>query len=164
MPSDDASGHLYERIAAWLRDQIRTGVLTPGERLPTRDDLAAKFATSETTVRHALSVLEAEGLITRGRGVAPAVQDPSSSQVADDEVADDEFTRVRRDPNPVRRAKRATALIETYRRRMVDLAFTRKEAIEQAHEDGMTYTEIAAALGLTKGRITQIRSQSTPRP
>jgi DNA-directed RNA polymerase specialized sigma24 family protein len=47
---------------------------------------------------------------------------------------------------------------------MVKLAQARQEAIEQAHDGGMTYTEIAEALGVTKGRITQIRSQSTPRP
>jgi hypothetical protein len=34
----------------------------------------------------------------------------------------------------------------------------RHAAIEEAHDTGMSYTEIAAALGLSKGRITQIRT------
>ncbi|WIY00076.1 hypothetical protein QRX60_39420 [Amycolatopsis mongoliensis] len=76
---------------------------------------------------------------------------------------EDEFERVHHDPDPIRRAKRSTALIETYMGRVAELSRLRKEAIEQAHDDGgMSYTEIAAALGITKGRITQIRSQSTP--
>jgi DNA-binding GntR family transcriptional regulator len=161
--SSEASEHLYERIAAWLRKQILTGSLAPGERLPTRDDLGARFSTSETTVRQALGLLEAEGLITRGRGAAPTVRPRTSSRPGEDEEPED-FTRACQDPNPIRRAQRATALIETYRRRMVELARVRREAIEQAHDGQMTYTEIAEALGVTKGRITQIRSQSTPRP
>lgn len=76
----------------------------------------------------------------------------------------DEFDRVRQDPDPVRRAKRSTALIETYRDRMAELSRLRKEAIEQAHDAGMSYTEIAASLGISKGRITQIRSQPPESP
>lgn len=76
----------------------------------------------------------------------------------------DEFDRVRRDHDPIRRAKRSTALIETYRDRMAELSRLRKDAIEQAHDAGMTYTEIAASLGISKGRITQIRSQPPESP
>ena len=76
----------------------------------------------------------------------------------------DEFDHVRQDTDPIRRTKRSTTLIETYRERMAELARLRKEAIEQAHEAGMSYTEIAAALGLSKGRITQIRSQPSESP
>ncbi|MFG1646976.1 sigma factor-like helix-turn-helix DNA-binding protein [Amycolatopsis sp. NPDC049252] len=75
---------------------------------------------------------------------------------------DDEFERVRQDPDPIRRAKRSTAMIEVYMGRMAELSHLRKDAIEQAHDTGMSYTEIAAALGITKGRVTQIRSQPPP--
>ncbi|MFI6030437.1 hypothetical protein [Amycolatopsis magusensis] len=76
----------------------------------------------------------------------------------------DDFDSVRRDPNPVRRGQRATELLTVYQQRATELARLRKAAIEEAHrEHGMSYTEIAAALGITKGRITQIRS-SAPGP
>lgn len=71
----------------------------------------------------------------------------------------EDFDAVRRDPDPIRRGKRATALLTTYQQRATELARLRKAAIEEAHRElGMSYTEIAGALGITKGRITQIRS------
>lgn len=71
----------------------------------------------------------------------------------------DDFDDVRRDPDPIRRGKRATALMSIYQQRATELARLRREAIEEAHQaGGLTYTEIATALGITKGRITQIRS------
>lgn len=75
-----------------------------------------------------------------------------------------EFESVRRDPDPVRRGQRASSLLAHYQQRATELARLRKAAIEEAHRDrGMSYTEIAAALGITKGRITQIRSTAPRR-
>ncbi|AEA27656.1 hypothetical protein Psed_5526 [Pseudonocardia dioxanivorans CB1190] len=76
----------------------------------------------------------------------------------------DDFDDVRRDPDPIRRGKRATALMSIYQQRATELARLRREAIEEAHQTaGLTYTEIATALGITKGRITQIRSGAPSR-
>lgn len=75
----------------------------------------------------------------------------------------DEFEKVRNDPDPIRRGQRATDLITTYQQRATELARLRKEAIEEAHRNGLSYTEIAAKLGVTKGRISQIRS-TAPKP
>ena len=51
-----------------------------------------------------------------------------------------------------------------YQQRAAELARLRREAIEEAHRgQGLTYTEIAAALGITKGRVTQIRAGAPPR-
>jgi hypothetical protein len=69
----------------------------------------------------------------------------------------DDFTAVRRDPDPLRRGRRATELLTIYQQRATELARLRREAIEQAHGQGISYTDIASALGITKGRITQIR-------
>ncbi|MHA6631846.1 sigma factor-like helix-turn-helix DNA-binding protein [Pseudonocardia sichuanensis] len=72
---------------------------------------------------------------------------------------EDDFDAVRSEPDPVRRGQRATELMTVYQQRATELARLRREAIEQAHHDhDMTYTEIAAALGITKGRVTQIRT------
>ncbi|MEQ3550915.1 sigma factor-like helix-turn-helix DNA-binding protein [Pseudonocardia nematodicida] len=76
----------------------------------------------------------------------------------------DDFDAVRADPDPISRGRRATALMSLYQQRATELARLRREAIEQAHaEQEMTYSEIANALGITKGRITQIRSGAPAR-
>src|SRR5213082_1665578 len=74
----------------------------------------------------------------------------------------DDFDSVRGDPDPVRRGLRATRLLTTYQQRAAELARLRKAAIEEAHrERGLSYTEIAKELGITKGRITQIRASDS---
>lgn len=76
----------------------------------------------------------------------------------------DDFDEVRRDPDPIRRGRRATALLSVYQQRATELARLRREAIEEAHRtQGLTYTEIAAALGISKGRVTQIRTGAPAR-
>ncbi|BCJ66251.1 hypothetical protein [Polymorphospora rubra] len=75
----------------------------------------------------------------------------------------DQFERVRREPDPLRRAKLASELILVYQQRSVELARLRKEAINRAAtERGLSFTSIAAELGLTRGRITQIRQTAPP--
>jgi transcriptional regulator with XRE-family HTH domain len=73
-----------------------------------------------------------------------------------------EFDEVRSDPDPVRRGQRATELITLYQQRATELARLRREAIEEAHRAGLSYTEIAQLLGVTKGRISQIRTNAPP--
>ena len=71
---------------------------------------------------------------------------------------------MRGDPDPLRRALRAAELAVTYQQRATELARVRKAAIEEAHrEKNLSYTEIAAALGISKGRITQIRGAAPGR-
>jgi GntR family transcriptional repressor for pyruvate dehydrogenase complex len=50
-------------IVESLRHSIASGELTRGERLPTEGDLAAHFGVSQPTIREALRVVEAMGLI-----------------------------------------------------------------------------------------------------
>jgi GntR family transcriptional regulator len=60
----------YVRIARELRSRIATGEsgYQPDDRLPTLPELSAAYGVSETTVRQALGLLRAEGLIeTRAR-------------------------------------------------------------------------------------------------
>lgn len=75
----------------------------------------------------------------------------------------DEFDAVRMDPDPIRRGQRAGELITLYQQRSTELARLRRVAIEEARATGMSYTEIASKLGITKGRVTQIRG-SAPGP
>lgn len=75
----------------------------------------------------------------------------------------DEFEKVRNDPDPIRRGKRASELITIYQQQATEMARLRKAAIEEAHRGGLSYTEIAQRLGVTKGRISQIRSSAPPK-
>lgn len=57
-----------DAIADDLRDRIATGRLKAGERLPSESHLAAQYRVSTPTLRSALSVLQAEGLIEKVHG------------------------------------------------------------------------------------------------
>ncbi|MFF0493604.1 sigma-70 family RNA polymerase sigma factor [Nocardia sp. NPDC004068] len=74
----------------------------------------------------------------------------------------DDFEQVRNDPDPIRRGRRATELMTLYQQRHTELARLRKAAIEDAHRRGLSYSDIGEQLGLTKGRISQIRSSAPP--
>jgi hypothetical protein len=74
-------------------------------------------------------------------------------------VSPSDFDDVRRDPDPIRRGRRATELLTVYQQRAAELARLRRAAIESAHAElGMSYTQIAVAMGITKGRVSQIRA------
>ena len=60
-----AEDHLYEHVARALREQMDSGALAPGERLPTQEELCRQFDVSRIVVRHALDLLESEGIIDR---------------------------------------------------------------------------------------------------
>jgi GntR family transcriptional regulator len=59
---------MYEQIASTLREQIVTGQLNPGDRLPTQEQLSERFGVSRAVARQALDILETEGLIDRIQG------------------------------------------------------------------------------------------------
>lgn len=77
------------------------------------------------------------------------------------DIQGDEFDEVRADPDPISRGRRATALLGVYQQRSTELARLRKHAVEEAHQQrGMSYKEIADSLGISKGRVTQIRADA----
>jgi DNA-binding transcriptional regulator YhcF (GntR family) len=60
----------YLQIAEDLREQIRTGRLTPGDRIAPSRELEKYYEVARMTVQHALDLLKAEDLIfsNQGRG------------------------------------------------------------------------------------------------
>lgn len=62
-----ARSSLYQQVAADLRLKIYSGVLKPGDQIPTETELVAAHDVSRNTVRLALGELENEGLILRMR-------------------------------------------------------------------------------------------------
>jgi GntR family transcriptional regulator len=67
---------VYLRVLEDLRDQIRGGLLAPGDRVPSRNAIIAKYGVGETAAKHALQVLAAEGLIEARAGSGSYVRRP----------------------------------------------------------------------------------------
>ncbi|MEQ4301610.1 winged helix-turn-helix domain-containing protein [Plantactinospora sp. B6F1] len=53
----------YERVAEAIREQIRSGDLKPGDKLPSLTELEKLHGVSYGSIRGAMLVLKAEGLI-----------------------------------------------------------------------------------------------------
>lgn len=60
----------YVRVADAIRDRIRSGQLKPGDRLPSTKQLEEEFGVSYGSVRSAMLVLKAEGLVRGQPGEA----------------------------------------------------------------------------------------------
>ena len=58
----------YQAVAQSLRRDIAAGVFQDGQALLTEEELKRKFSVSRQTVRQAISLLEADGLVIRKRG------------------------------------------------------------------------------------------------
>lgn len=69
---------IYRQIVAQIRDQIRSGALPPGSRLPSVRDMAAEHGLTHLTVHSAYSELQAQGLVEShvGRGTFVAWDGP----------------------------------------------------------------------------------------
>ncbi|MFJ6570016.1 GntR family transcriptional regulator [Streptomyces sp. NPDC091292] len=66
---------LHERIAADLRDEIMSGDLAPGARLPSTAQLKDRFDASSATVQKALGLLKDEHLVVGRAGAAVTVRE-----------------------------------------------------------------------------------------
>jgi DNA-binding FadR family transcriptional regulator len=75
----------YEQVADQLRALIVSGQLTQGERLPTETALAQQVGVSRATVREALRLLAAQGLVrtAKGSGGGSYVTMPSLSHISE---------------------------------------------------------------------------------
>ncbi len=67
---------LYIQIRKSLHDDIVNQVLLPGQKLPSEDELAARFGVSRMTVRQGIADLIDEGLLYRRHGVGTFVAQP----------------------------------------------------------------------------------------
>ncbi|MEU8394950.1 FadR/GntR family transcriptional regulator [Nonomuraea sp. NPDC048892] len=65
----------YERVVEQVEEAIESGALTPGGRLPSERELMVQFSVSRSTVREALRVLQARGLVRSRPG------DPNGAEV-----------------------------------------------------------------------------------
>ena len=75
----DREGAAYRQLASVLRDRIRSGQLPPGRRLPSEKDLHDEFGLARETIRRAIAVLRAEGLVDVRHGHGTFVIEPPRS-------------------------------------------------------------------------------------
>ena len=59
---------VFEEIVQQLKDYFAQGELKPGDKLPSERELAEQFNVSRVSVRQALTILEAQGLLVRKVG------------------------------------------------------------------------------------------------
>ncbi|AZG15803.1 GntR family transcriptional regulator [Cupriavidus pauculus] len=59
---------VYLQLATIFRRQIESGAWQPGEQIPSLDALCRQYGVARMTMHHALSQLDAEGLVDRARG------------------------------------------------------------------------------------------------
>src|SRR5207245_4185478 len=71
---------IYRQIEDQVRYVIASGLLTPGEQLPTVRSLAVELSVNPNTVIKAYSELEREGILTteQGSGTFVAAQQPAT--------------------------------------------------------------------------------------
>ncbi|MCG5464328.1 winged helix-turn-helix domain-containing protein [Micromonospora sp. MED01] len=78
-PPDVSSAEL----AAALRDQILTGVLPPGARLPSEKTLGQTHGVSRAMIRQALAILRGEGLVVTRQAHTTRVRPKRDKQPID---------------------------------------------------------------------------------
>ena len=77
---DTSSGiPLFHQICVVLRDQVISGSLQPGSKLPSESEICAEFKVSRITAKRALDELAKEGLVTRARGRGTIVAERSET-------------------------------------------------------------------------------------
>ncbi len=66
---------VFRQVADILRAGIVSGDVPPGEYLPVESDLCHRYGVGKSTVRDALDILRAEGLVETQRGIGTRVRE-----------------------------------------------------------------------------------------
>ncbi|MDQ1594467.1 MAG: GntR family transcriptional regulator, transcriptional repressor for pyruvate dehydrogenase complex [Arthrobacter pascens] len=74
----------HQLVLRWIEDQLSEGTLAVGGRLPAERSLAEQLAVSRTSVREAIRILEAMGIVRAGVGSGPdagtvVISDPTAA-------------------------------------------------------------------------------------
>lgn len=154
IPPDDLDPlqqpRLAEVIAGVLRNRIVSGELPDGARLPKQDDLLREFRVSRPSLREALRILEAEGLLVVKRGnVGGAVvkaPDASSSAYMFGLVLQSRQARVEDLAEAIRNIEPVAAALcarrKDRRRAVLPQLRAAQKAAERAVGDGVEFTRI----------------------
>ena len=72
----------YLELVNWIQGQIKGGELQPGQKMYSENTLGEMFGVSRQTVRHAIGVLEREGLLRRIQGSGTYINDDRLAALA----------------------------------------------------------------------------------
>jgi GntR family transcriptional regulator, transcriptional repressor for pyruvate dehydrogenase complex len=75
-------GRVYEQVLKQLQEQIVTGRLKPGDKLPPERELAQRFKVSRSSVRDAIQALQVMRLVRSRQGGGTAVCEISADTLA----------------------------------------------------------------------------------
>lgn len=75
------SNKVYQQIIKQIQDSIKLGSVAPGDKLPSERVLAEMLSVSRTSVKEAVTVLEASGIITIKPGVGMFLNDDSQKRL-----------------------------------------------------------------------------------
>jgi len=83
-----SSEPIYRQLVEQVRRLVAGGQLAAGDELPSVREVASMLAVNPMTVSKAYSLLEAEGLLARRRGLGMVVAEQSSAQGSSRERAE----------------------------------------------------------------------------
>lgn len=66
--SRNESVPLYLQVKSKIKKEIRTGLLKPGDKLPSESEMQREYSMSRVTIRNAMAELESEGYIFKVHG------------------------------------------------------------------------------------------------
>ena len=69
------NGPKYIELVTWIQEKINSKELKPGEKLYSENELSAMFNLSRQTVRHAIGILENDGMLKRVQGSGTYISD-----------------------------------------------------------------------------------------
>ncbi|MBV7504160.1 GntR family transcriptional regulator [Bacillus sp. sid0103] len=90
MISDDEAVPFYKQLKNQILEEIKSGKLKHGDKLPSERELAEQFQISRMTARHTLSILEREGVVERRVGAGTFI---NNKKIEMDFVTFNSFTK-----------------------------------------------------------------------
>ena len=79
---------IYQQVVDQIRRQTTSGLLRPGDALPSVRTVAAEHAVNAMTISKAYSLLESEGLLSRLRGKGMVIAEKEHVASAVDRLAE----------------------------------------------------------------------------
>ncbi|GEO95052.1 FadR/GntR family transcriptional regulator [Kocuria turfanensis] len=78
------ASRMYTVVLDWLEERLRSGEISVGDKLPGERQLAEEFGISRASVREAIRILDAMGLVRSSTGSGPAagavvISEPSAA-------------------------------------------------------------------------------------
>ncbi len=150
-------GRVYEQVLEQIRQQIFSGRLKPGDKLPSERELAQRFRVSRSSVRDAIQALQTLRLVRSRQGGGTSVCDisadslasPLSQALADRQGMVAELIEARKLIEPALAARAALNASDEEIGRLEDLLRRQKEKVRKREpiieEDSELHYTIALA-------------------